>query len=88
MNHIILDRVTEIVLHDRRAALQKEALELTSYIKQNQDVTHTLVNICQRYVRNQFKINHFSSICKVEHGGLVVNLYKPGILFVGRRQIV
>ena len=52
MNHLILDRVTEIVLHDRRAALQKEALELTSYIKQNQDVTHTLVNICQRYVRS------------------------------------
>jgi len=48
MNHLINDRSTEIVLRDRRASLQKEALELTSYIKQNQDVTHSLVNLCQR----------------------------------------
>ncbi|KAL4225361.1 hypothetical protein ACF0H5_016050 [Mactra antiquata] len=48
MNHLIVDRITEIVLRERRAALQKEALELTSYIKQNQDINHSLVNMCQR----------------------------------------
>ena len=48
MNHLILDQVTEIILRERRTALQKEGLELAAYIKQNQDITHTLVNICQR----------------------------------------
>jgi hypothetical protein len=48
MNHLIIDRITEVMLRERRAALQKEALELASYIKQNQDINHSLVNMCQR----------------------------------------
>ena len=48
-NEIINDRLTEISLKQKRQDLQKEAAELTSYIKQNQDVTQTLINICQRW---------------------------------------
>lgn len=47
-NRLVLDRHTEVAIKERRSAIQKEAAELTSYIKQNQDVTQTLVNICQR----------------------------------------
>ncbi|XP_074660602.1 uncharacterized protein LOC141913058 [Tubulanus polymorphus] len=49
---IIVDRLTENNLKSRRSELQKEAAELTSYIKQNQDVTQTLMNICQRNLAN------------------------------------
>ncbi|XP_021345795.1 uncharacterized protein LOC110445468 [Mizuhopecten yessoensis] len=51
-NTLIVDRSTEVTLYERRCRLQKEAAELTSYIKQNQDITHTLVNICQRNLAN------------------------------------
>ncbi|CAE1329460.1 unnamed protein product [Acanthosepion pharaonis] len=47
-DQLILDRHTESTIRTRRQAVQKEAAELTSYIKQNQDVTQTLVNMCQR----------------------------------------
>ncbi|KAJ8298703.1 hypothetical protein KUTeg_022763 [Tegillarca granosa] len=51
-NQLISDSGTEINLQNRRAKLQKEASELTSYIKQNQDITNALVNICQRNLGN------------------------------------
>ncbi|XP_064635720.1 uncharacterized protein LOC135492918 isoform X3 [Lineus longissimus] len=51
-NEIIDDRLTEIMLKAKRQELQKEAAELTSYIKQNQDVTQTLMSICQRNLAN------------------------------------
>ncbi|XP_052824145.1 uncharacterized protein LOC106875793 isoform X2 [Octopus bimaculoides] len=46
-DQLIIDRHTESTIRSRRQAVQKEASELTSYIKQNQDVTQTLVNMCQ-----------------------------------------
>ena len=45
---VIFDRYTEGNIKSRRLALQKEATELTSYLKQNQDITQTLMNVCQR----------------------------------------
>lgn len=51
-DQLILDRHTESTIRTRRQAVQKEAAELTSYIKQNQDVTQTLVNMCQRNLAN------------------------------------
>ncbi|XP_064599795.1 uncharacterized protein LOC135466306 isoform X1 [Liolophura sinensis] len=51
-NRLVLDRHTEVAIKERRSAIQREAAELTSYIKQNQDVTQTLVNICQRNLAN------------------------------------
>ncbi|KAK2141775.1 hypothetical protein LSH36_1043g00005 [Paralvinella palmiformis] len=45
---VVIDRFTETNVANKRQQLQKEAMELTSYIKQNQDVTHTLMNVCQR----------------------------------------
>lgn len=47
-DQLIIDRHTESTIRTRRQAVQKEAAELTSYIKQNQDVTQSLVNMCQR----------------------------------------
>ena len=49
-DQIVIDRHTEGAVKGRRADLQKEASELTTYLKQNQDVTQTLMNVCQRYV--------------------------------------
>jgi hypothetical protein len=39
---------TEFALLEKRTLLQREAAELTSYITQNQDISHSLVNMCQR----------------------------------------
>lgn len=47
-NRIVFDRVTEPTITTKRAQLQKEAAELTSFVHQNQDITHTLMNVCQR----------------------------------------
>lgn len=47
-DQIVSDRFTETTLREKRADLQKEAAELTSILKQNQDITHTLTNVCQR----------------------------------------
>ena len=47
-NQLIIDKSTESALLEKRALLQREAAELTSYITQNQDISHSLVNICQR----------------------------------------
>ncbi|GAB1602386.1 uncharacterized protein LOC115211754, partial [Argonauta hians] len=51
-DQLIIDRHTESTIRSRRQAVQKEASELSSYIKQNQDVTQTLVNMCQRNLAN------------------------------------
>ena len=45
---MIFDRHTEVCVKAKRMDLQREASELTSYLKQNQDVTQTLMNVCQR----------------------------------------
>ncbi|CAG2257100.1 unnamed protein product [Mytilus edulis] len=47
-NQLIIDKSTDMALVEKRALLQREAAELTSYITQNQDISHSLVNICQR----------------------------------------
>ena len=67
MNHLIIDRITEVMLRERRAALQKEALELASYIKQNQDINHSLVNMCQRYEDLYMMIDVCPSIVIINH---------------------
>lgn len=51
-NQLIIDKSTESALLEKRALLQREAAELTSYIAQNQDISHSLVNICQRNLAN------------------------------------
>ncbi|KAK3103226.1 hypothetical protein FSP39_017569 [Pinctada imbricata] len=48
INCLIIDKHTEPSLQERRHRLQRDAAEMTSYIKQNQDVIHSLMNICQR----------------------------------------
>ena len=47
-NEITVDRHTETNLEERRDALQKEAVELSSYLKQNQDIMQTLISVCQQ----------------------------------------
>ena len=59
----MIDRHTENNIKGRRSDLQKEASELTTYLKQNQDVTQTLMNICQRY-DNMF---HFYEVYNKSH---------------------
>ncbi|XP_063399634.1 nostrin-like [Mytilus trossulus] len=51
-NQLIIDKSTDMALVEKRALLQREAAELTSYITQNQDISHSLVNICQRNLAN------------------------------------
>ncbi|XP_050409145.1 uncharacterized protein LOC126824038 [Patella vulgata] len=51
-NQIIYDRYTENTLKERRVVLQREGIELASYMKQNQDITNTLINVCQRNLAN------------------------------------
>lgn len=47
---IVQNKYTEIALTTLRQSLQKEAAELTSYLKQSQAVMQTLTNVCQRWV--------------------------------------
>ena len=51
---IVLDRNTDSFIKSKKLALQKEACELTTYLKQNQDVKQSLVNVCQRSVSTPF----------------------------------
>ncbi|XP_052799939.1 uncharacterized protein LOC128231321 isoform X1 [Mya arenaria] len=76
-NHLIIDRVTEVVLRERRAALQREALELTSYMQQNQDVTYSLVNMCQRNLANHLYAKVYETqedLCRKRNEIRVANL--------------
>jgi hypothetical protein len=45
---IVIDPFTEATMANKQRELQKEAVELTSYVKKNQDITQTLMNVCQR----------------------------------------
>jgi len=54
---IVYERHTEGELKAKKSGLQKEAAELTTYLKQNQDVSQTLVNVCQRSVENLSTFN-------------------------------
>ncbi|XP_052225847.1 uncharacterized protein LOC127841228 [Dreissena polymorpha] len=77
MNHLIIDRVTEGALLDKRSGLQKEALELTSYIKQNQDVTQALVNMCQRNLAHHLYAKVYETqedLCRKRNEIRVANL--------------
>lgn len=47
-NRIIFDRYSDTELREKKAALEKEAFELSSYCKLNQEVISTLMTICQR----------------------------------------
>ncbi|ESP05118.1 hypothetical protein LOTGIDRAFT_102170, partial [Lottia gigantea] len=51
-NQLIFDRGTENSLKEQRLVLQREGIGLASYMKQNQDTTNTLINVCQRNLAN------------------------------------
>ena len=55
---LVIDKHTEPLIACRRLELQKEAVELTSILRQHQDVSQSLVSVCQRYAsRRHFRLS-------------------------------
>ncbi|XP_041366943.1 uncharacterized protein LOC121381665 [Gigantopelta aegis] len=81
-NQLIVDKYTENCIRSQLVELQKEAMQLTVYIKQKQDATNTLINVCQRNLANHMYAKVYETqeeMCQNRNEIRIANMRLAGI---------
>ncbi|XP_048241790.1 uncharacterized protein LOC124114609 isoform X1 [Haliotis rufescens] len=81
-NQLIIDGYTEPIMNHKRKELQREAVELASFIKRSQDVTTSLISICQRNLANHMYAKVYETqedLCHKRNEIRVANMQLAGV---------